>query len=142
MTSDIPNALCRTPHRLVITVCLVLTFLGCMRTAEKFCGVDQETLKQDLIRLVESPVIKDDDWVNAASITIDSVEPLPLSNGKADVSFVVRWTTGVGDARTEHSGNWQANLQKAQDGHCHVMGVAVRSGDSWIKAINTDFEIK
>jgi hypothetical protein len=24
----------------------------------------------------------------------------------------------------------------------HVMGVAVRSGDSWIKAINTDFEIK
>ena len=34
------------------------------------------------------------------------------------------------------------NLQKAHDGHCHVMGVAVRSGDSWIKAINTDFEIK
>ena len=64
------------------------------------------------------------------------------ATGKADVSFVVRWTTGVGDAHTDHSGNWQANLQKAKDGHCHVMGVAVRSGDSWIKAINTDFEIK
>ena len=73
---------------------------------------------------------------------IDSFEPLPLSEGKADVSFVIRWTTGVGDARTDHSGNWQANLQKAEDGHCHVMGVAVRSGDVWVKAINTDFEIK
>jgi len=62
-------------------VCLAVTFFGCMRTAEKFCGV------------------------------------------------------------TDHSGNWQANLQKTQDGHCHVMGVAVRAGDSWIKAINTDFEI-
>jgi hypothetical protein len=51
-------------------------------------------------------------------------------------------TTGVDDAHTDHSGNWQANLQKAKDGHCHVMGVAVRSGDSWIKAINADFEIK
>ena len=142
MSPDTSNALCRTLYRLVITVCLVLTSLGCTRTAEKFCGVDGETLKQNLIRLVESPVIKDDDSVNATSITIDSVEPLPLSEGKADVSFVVRWTTGVGDARTDHSGNWQANLQKAKDGHCHVMGVAVRSGDSWIKAINTDFEIK
>jgi hypothetical protein len=56
-----------------------------MRTAEKFCGVDAETLKQNLIRLVESPVIKDDDSVNATSITIDSIEPLPLSEGKADV---------------------------------------------------------
>jgi len=27
-------------------------------------------------------------------------------------------------------------------GHCHVTGVAVRSGDNWLKAINTDFEIK
>ena len=116
--------------------------LGCMRTADKFCGVDRETLKQNLIRLVESPVIKDDDWVNATSITIDSVEPLPLSDGKADVSFVVRWTSGVGDARTDYSGNWQANLQKAADGHCHVTGVAVRLGDNWIKAINPDFEIK
>ena len=79
--------------------------------------------------------------MNATSITIDSVEALPLSE-KANVSFVVRWTTGVGDASTDHSGNWQANLQKTQDGHCHVMGVAVRAGDSWIKAINTDFEIK
>ena len=136
------NALCRALYRLVIAVCLVLTSLSCTRTAEKFCGVGQETLKQNLIRLVESPVIKADDSVNASSITIDSVEPLPLSEGKADVSFVVRWTTGVGDTRTDHSGNWQANLQKAKDGHCHVMGVAVRSGDSWIKAINTDFEIK
>ena len=42
----------------------------------------------------------------------------------------------------DHSGNWQANLQKAQDGHCHVTGVAVRLGDNWIKAINPDFEIK
>ena len=42
----------------------------------------------------------------------------------------------------DHSGKWQANLQKAEDGHCHVMGVAVRSGDNWIKAINPDFEIK
>ena len=142
MTPNISNALCRTPHRLVITVCLVLTSLGCMRTADKFCGVDRETLKQNLIRLVESPIIKDDDWVNATSITIDSVEPLPLSDGKADVSFVVRWTTGVGDARTDYSGNWQANLQKAADGHCHVTGVAVRLGDNWIKAINPDFEIK
>ncbi len=91
---------------------------------------------------MESPVIKDDDSVNATSITIDNVEPLPLNEGKADVSFVVHWTTGVGDARADHSGNWQANLQKAQDGHCHVMGVAIRSGDNWIKAINTDFEIK
>ena len=87
-----------------------------MRTAEKFCAVDQETLKRNLIRLVESPVIKDDDGVNATSITIDSVEPLPLSDGKPQLSFVVRWTTGVGDARTDHSGNWQANLQKAKDG--------------------------
>ena len=142
MNTDTSNALCGALYRLVITVCLVLTSLGCTRTAEKFCGVDGETLKQNLIRLVESPVIKDDDSVNATSITIDNVEPLPLSEGKADVSFVVRWTTGVGDARTDHSGNWQANLQKAQDGHCHVMGVAIRSGDSWIKAINTDFEIK
>ena len=142
MSPDTWNALCRTLYRLVISVCLVLTSLGCMRTAEKFCGVDQETLKQNLIRLVQSPVIKDDDSVYAASITVDSVEPLPLGEGKADVSFVVRWSTGVGDARTEQSGNWQANLQKAQDGHCHVMGVAVRVGDNWIKAINTDFEIK
>ena len=133
--------LCRTPHRLLITVCLVLTFFGCMRTAEKFCGVDRETLKQNLIRLVQSPVIKGDDSVNATSISIDSVEASPLSE-KTDVSFIVRWTTGVGDASTDHSGNWQANLQKTQDGHCHVMGVAVRAGDSWIKAINTDFEIK
>ena len=142
MSFNTSNALCRTPHRLVITVCLLLMSFGCARTAEKFCGVDQETLKQNLIRLVQSPVIKEDDWVNAASITVDSVEAKPLSDGKADVSFVVRWTTGVGDARVEHSGNWQANLQKAGDGHCHVMGVAVRSGDNWIKAINTDFEIK
>jgi hypothetical protein len=99
-------------------------------------------LCRTLYRLVIIPVIKDDDSVNATSITIDSVEPLPLSEDKADVSFVVRWTTGVGDARTEHSGNWKANLQKGNNGHCHVMGVAVRSGDSWIKAINTDFEIK
>lgn len=142
MSPDTSNALCRTHHHLVITVCLVLTSLGCTRTAEKFCGVDGETLKQNLTRLVESPVIRHDDSVNATSITIDSVEPLPLSDGKAEVSFVVRWITGVGDASTDHSGNWQANLQKAKDGHCHVMGVAVRSGDSWIKAINTDFEIK
>jgi len=33
-------------------------------------------------------------------------------------------------------------LSVEQDGHCHVMGVEVRSGDSWIKAINTDVEIK
>ena len=85
MGPDTWNALCRTLYRLVISVCLVLTSLGCMRTAEKFCGVDQETLKQNLIRLVQSPVIKDDDSVNATSITIDSVEPLPLSEGKADV---------------------------------------------------------
>jgi hypothetical protein len=91
---------------------------------------------------VESPAIKDDDGINATSITIDSVEPLSPGKGKAEISFVVRWTTGVGDARTDHSGNWKANLKKAQDGHCHVMGVAVRSGDAWIKAINTDFEIK
>ena len=142
MSPDTSNTLCRTPHRLVITVCLVLTSLGCMRTADKFCAADQETLKRNLIRLVESPVIKDDDWIDATSITIDSVEPLPLSEGKADVSFVIRWTTGVGDARTDHSGKWTANLKKAEDGHCHVMGVAVRSGDSWIKAINTDFEVK
>jgi hypothetical protein len=113
-----------------------------MRTIEKFCGVDQKTLKQDLIRLVESPVIKDDDWVNATSITVDSVESFPLNDGKTQVSFVVRWTTGVGDARTDHSGTWQANLEKAADKHCRVMGVAIRSGDTWIKAINTDFEIK
>ncbi len=81
-------------------------------------------------------------WASATSITIDDVEPLPASDGKAEVSFVVRWTTGVGDARTDHSGKWTANLQKAEDGHCHVTGVAVRSGDNWIKAINTDFEIK
>jgi hypothetical protein len=37
---------------------------------------------------------------------------------------------------------WQANLKKAEGGHCHVMGVAVRSRDNWIKAINPDFEIK
>ncbi len=109
-------------YHLVIAVCLVLTSFGCTRTAEKFCGVDGETLKQNLIRLLESSVIKDDDSVNATSITIDNVEPLPLSEGKADVSFVVRWTTGVDDALTDHSGNWQANLQKAKDGHCHVMG--------------------
>jgi hypothetical protein len=142
MRPDTWNALCRTLYRLVIIVCLVLTSLGCTRTAEKFCGADQETLKQNLIRLVESPVIKDDDWVNATSITIDSIEPLPASDSRAEVSFVVRWTTGVGDARADHSGNWQANLQKANDGRCHVMGVAVRSGDVWIKAINADFEIK
>ena len=142
MSPNTWNALCRALYRLVIAVCLVLTSLGCMRTAEEFCAVDQETLKQNLIRLVQSPVIKDDDSVNATSITIDGIEPLPLTEGKADVSFVVRWTTGVGDARTDHSGNWQANLQKVKDGHCRVMGVAVRSGDSWIKAINTDFEIK
>lgn len=28
----------------------VLTSLGCTRTADKLCGVDQETLKQNLIR--------------------------------------------------------------------------------------------
>ena len=63
MSPDTWNALCRTLYRLVITVCLVLTFLGCTRTAEKFCGVDGETLKQNLIRLVESPVIQDNDSV-------------------------------------------------------------------------------
>ena len=142
MGSDISNALCRTLHRLVITLCIMLMSVGCMRTAEKFCAVDQETLKQNLIQLVESPVIKDDDWVNATSITVDSVESFPLNDGKTQVSFVVRWTTGVGDARTDHSGTWQANLEKAADKHCRVMGVAIRSGDTWIKAINTDFEIK
>ena len=101
MSPDTSNALCRTHHHLVITVCLVLTSLGCTRTAEKFCGVDGETLKQNLIRLVESPVIRHDDSVNATSITIDCVEPLPLSDGKAEVSFVVRWITGVGDASTD-----------------------------------------
>jgi len=142
MGSDISNALCRTLHRLVITLCVMLMSVGCMRTAEKFCAVDQETLKQNLIRLVESPVIKDDDAVNAMSITVDSVDLSPLSDRKTQVSFVVRWTTGVGDARTEHSGTWQGNLEKAADKHCHVTGVAVRFGDAWIKAINTDFEIK
>ena len=127
MIPDSLNALCRTLYHLVITVCLVLISLGCTRTAEKFCGIDGETLKQNLIRLVDSPVIKNDDSVNATSLTIDSVEPLPLNEGNADVSLVVRWTSGVGDASTDHSGNWQANLQKAKDGHCHVMGVAVRS---------------
>ena len=112
-----------------------------MRTVEKFCGVDQKTLKQNLIRLVESPVIKDDDWVNATFITVDSVESFPLIGG-TQVSFVVRWTTGVGDARTDHSGTWQANLEKAADKHCRVKGVAIRSDDTWMKAINTDFEIK
>jgi hypothetical protein len=142
MNPDTSNTLRRTPHHLVIPVCLVFASLGCTRTADKFCGVDQETLKKNLIRLVESPVIKDDDGVNATSITIDSVEPLPASDVNAEVSFVVRWTTDVGDARTENSGKWQANLKKAEDGHCHVTGVAVRSGDSWLKAINPDFEIK
>jgi hypothetical protein len=91
---------------------------------------------------MKSPVIKDDDSVNATSITVDSVESSPLSDGKTQVSFVVRWTTGVGDARAHHSGRWQGNLEKAADKHCHVTGVAVRLGDTWIKAINTDFEIK
>jgi hypothetical protein len=113
-----------------------------MRTVEKFCAVDQETLKQNLIRLVESPVIKNDDSVNATSITVDTVESLPSGDGKTQVSFVVRWTSGAGEARTEHSGTWQGNLEKAADKHCHVNGVAVRSGGAWIKAINTDFEIK
>ena len=99
MSPDTSNTLRRTPYRLVITVCLVLTSLGCTRAADKFCAVDQETLKQNLIRLVESPVIKDDDGANATSITIDSVEPLPASDGKAEALFVVHWTTGVGDAR-------------------------------------------
>ena len=132
---------CLSQHSL-ITVGLALMSFGCMRTVEKFCAVDQETLKQDLIRLVKSPVIKDDDSVNATSITVDSVESSPLTDGKTQVSFVVRWTTGVGDARTDHSGTWQANLEKAADKRCHVTGVAIRSGDAWIKAINTDFEIK
>jgi hypothetical protein len=57
---------------------------------------------------MESPAIKDDDWVNATSITIDSVEPLSPGNGKAEISFVVRWTTGVGDARTEQWREWQS----------------------------------
>jgi len=87
MPPDTSKAFYRTLYRLVITVCLVLTSFGCTRTAEKFCTVDQKTLKQNLIRLVQSPLIKDDDWVNATSITIDSVEPLPLSNDKADVSL-------------------------------------------------------
>jgi len=112
-----------------------------MRTAEKFCGVDQETPKQNLIRLVQSPAIKNDDWVNASSITVDNVEP-SLRDVKAQISFVVRWTTGVGDARTDQSGNWQANLQKAKNGRCHLTGIAVRLGDNWVKAINTDFKIK
>jgi hypothetical protein len=142
MGSNISNALCRTPQRLVIVLCVILTFFGCTRTVEKFCAVDQETLKQNLIRLVESPVIKDDDWVNAASITVDSVESFPPSDRKTQVSFVVHWTSGVGDARADHSGTWQANFEKAADKHCHVTGVAIRSGDIWIKAINTDFEIK
>ena len=142
MGFDISNALCRTPRRLVISLCIILTSFGCTQTIEKFCSVDQEALKQALIRLVESPVIKDDDSVNATSITVDSVESPPLNDRKTQVSFVVRWTTGVGDARTDHSGNWQANVEKAADKLCHVTGVAIRSGDSWIKAINTDFEIK
>ena len=61
MSPDTSTALCRTLYHLVIIVCLVLMSLSCARTAEKFCGVDGETLKQNLIRLVESPVIKDDD---------------------------------------------------------------------------------
>lgn len=77
--------------------------------------------------------------MNATSITIDSVETLPLRE-KGDLSFAVRWTTAVGDASTDHSGNWQANLRKTQDGHCHVMGVAVRLGDSSIKAVNTEIK--
>jgi hypothetical protein len=103
-----------------IRLCVIFTSLGCMRTVEKFCAVDRETLKQNLIRLMESPVIKDDDSVNATSITVDSVESSPLSDGKTQVSFVVRWTTGVGDARADYSGRWQGNLEKAADKHCHV----------------------
>ena len=73
---------------------------------------------------------------------IDSVEPI-ASQRRQGRCFVRRSLDDrVGDARTDNSRNWQANLQKAKDGHCHVMGVAVRSGDTWIKAINTDFEIK
>jgi hypothetical protein len=85
-----------------------------MRTVEKFCAVGQETLKRDLIQLVESPIIKDDDSVNATSITVESVESSPLTDGKTQVSFVVRWTTFVGDARTDHSGTWQPTLNKWQ----------------------------
>ena len=55
---------------------------------------------------------------------------------------MLSWTTGVGDARARRSGKWEANLKKAKDGPCHVTGVAVRSGDNWLKAINPDFEIK
>ena len=33
-----PALLCRTPRRLVITVCLVLTSVGCTGTADKFCA--------------------------------------------------------------------------------------------------------
>jgi hypothetical protein len=142
MGSAISNALCRTSPRLVISLCIILMSFGCSRTVEKFCSVNEETLKQSLIRLVQSPVIKDDDWVNATSITVDSVDSSPLSSGKTQVSFAVRWTTGVGDARTDHSETWQANLAKTADKRCHVTGVAVRSGGAWIKAINTDFEIK
>jgi hypothetical protein len=142
MSPDISNKLHRTPHRLVISVCLVLTSLGCTRRADKLCAVDEETLKQNLIRLLESPVIKDDDWINAMSITIDSIEPLRASDAKTEVSFVVRWATGVGDARATRSGKWQANLTKPEDGHCHVTGVAIRLSDNWLKVINIDFEIR
>ena len=45
-------------------------------------------------------------------------------------------------SKTLHSGKWEANVKKAKDGHCHVTGVAVPSGQSWLKAINPDFEIK
>ena len=43
--------------------------------------------------------------MNATSITIDSVEPLPLSEGRVDVSFVVRWGPAVLTtfSRTNHS---------------------------------------
>ena len=64
--------------------------------------------------------------MKSATTSTPALKQPPLRNafsdGKPDVSVVVRWTTGVGDARTDHSGNWQANLQKTQDGHCHVMG--------------------
>ena len=105
-------------------------------------GRPRDAKSKNLIRLVEPPVIKDDDWLMPRLLQSIVSNHCLSATARPTFSFVVRWTTGVGDARADYSGNWQANLKKAKDRHCHAMGVAVRSGDIWIKAINTDFEIK
>jgi hypothetical protein len=99
---------------------------------------DEQTLRSNLARLVQLPLIKDDPWVQATSIAVESVGPFFPNGNKGEVSFRVRWTWPSGQKSEE---KWQAELQRAQNGRWYVVQVVLSSGII-SKAVRPDMEIK